>query len=87
MNSRLPLFNEMLDALSKCGPDCAFAKLGAAVVIVGQGEPFSVWPSIYRAQDIDTMVKGGILKVVPASSVLGCDRYLPMTSHARGADA
>jgi hypothetical protein len=77
----------MLDALSKCGPDCAFAKLGAAVVIVGSGEPFSVWPSCYKAQDIDMMVKGRILEPAPASPIFGFDRYLPVKTQARSVEA
>lgn len=85
MNSGLPLFNEMLDALSKCWPDCAFAKLGAAVVIVGRGEPFSVWPSIYRAADIDLMVKANILKSVSASKGFEFERFLPVNAQAQSA--
>ena len=86
MASGLPRFNEMLDALAKCGPDCAFAKLGVAVVFVDKGA-FQ-----YLAERLSSTGyrHGGESWNLEGRSRLLGSRFRPMpamTSHTRGADA
>jgi hypothetical protein len=55
------LQEEMIGKLKGYGMNLGFAALGTAVVIVGPGEPFSVYSTSYAAADLEKAAEAGIL--------------------------
>jgi hypothetical protein len=53
---------EMVRTLKARGVNHGFVALQAAVVIVGPGSPFNVYPTWYSRSDLDDAVEAGLLE-------------------------
>ena len=55
-------YEEMVLKLKSYGVNHSFAPLGTAVVIVGPGEPFNVYPTYFAATDLEKASRAGFLQ-------------------------
>ena len=66
---------EMIEKLKGYGMNHSFATLGTAVVVVGPGAPFSVYPTWYTIADLEKAVEAGLLEKRKLSGSFELDTY------------
>jgi hypothetical protein len=68
-------YQEMVSNLKKYGVNHGYAALGTAVVIIGPGAPFKVYPTTYPASDLDKAASAGFLERRRLSGSVTLDTY------------
>lgn len=68
-------YEEMVQKLKPYGLNHGFAALGTAVVIVGPGAPFNVYPTYFAAADLEKAAEAGVLQRRKLSGSFELDIY------------
>ena len=58
----MSMHEEMAAKLKTYGLNHGFAALGTAVVVVGPGSPFNVYPTSYAVSELEKAAEAGILE-------------------------
>ena len=72
-------FQEMVGTLQKYGMNHGYARLesSSAVVVVGPGTPFNVYPTSYSSSDLENAIQSGLLTKRHLSGSFELDIYAP----------